>query len=214
MDFAIDTFDDERFGLITGSTCSVLFPLRGDGLRGQRTYAKKLANNMFFKFYDERGGWQTEHGKMAEYFAREHYATYIDSRIEQGGWKRKGNYGGTIDAKIPGVKVVDFKCAVTLDGWLDYLHDPLDKEQIDQLQMYMYLEDLEEAEIAAYLIETQFMTDNGLVYPVPEQQRMIIVRVAKDPEWEERLNNAAPFVIKTRDEFYKNLKERFKLVIA
>jgi len=53
MDLANDKFDSQRFGLITGSECHVLFPEKGTGEVGQRTYAKKLANQMYFKFYDE-----------------------------------------------------------------------------------------------------------------------------------------------------------------
>jgi hypothetical protein len=39
-------FDTNRFGLITGSRCSVLFPKRS-AEKGQRTYAKQLANQMY-----------------------------------------------------------------------------------------------------------------------------------------------------------------------
>src|SRR5688572_17901684 len=166
MLLAIDTFPMERFGLVTGSKCSVLFPLRGDGKVGQRSYAKTLANEKFFQFYDERSTWQTEHGKMAEFWAFEHYEKYIGSNIQKGEWIKKGECGGTTDALLPD-RGVDFKCPTTLNGWLDYLHDPLDKEQKDQCQMYMYLTGLPLWEIAAFLIETQFMTDHGLTYPVP-----------------------------------------------
>jgi hypothetical protein len=209
MQFAIDTFSMERFGLVTGSKCSVMFPLRGEGKVGQRTYAKTLANEMYFQFYDEKGSWQTEHGKMAEFFAFIHYEKYISANIEKGGWKSKGDCGGTTDAELPD-RVIDFKSPTTLNGWLDYIHNPLDKEQVDQLQMYMYLTGKPLAEIAAYLIETQFMSDNGLTYPVPEEKRMIIVRVEKDPTWEGRLKEILPSIIAQRDEFMKRLKMQFE----
>lgn len=208
MHLAIDTFPAERFGLVTGSKCSVLFPLRGDGAVGKRTYAKTLANEMFFKHYDERSTWQTEHGKMAEFFAFEYYQKSVGMDIEKGGWIRKGDCGGTTDAIRPD-RGVDFKSPCSLNGWLDYMHDPLDKEQKDQCQMYMYLTGLPLWEIAAFLIETQFMTDNGLQYPVAEDKRMIIVRVAKDETWESRLNDVLPSVIGIRDEFYQRLQEQF-----
>jgi hypothetical protein len=211
--FAIDTFNMERFGLVTGSKCSVLFPQRGDGVRGQRTYAKTLANQMFFQTYDETSTWQTEHGKMAEHFAFEHYLQYVDPRLEKGGWTRKGDCGGTTDARIPGVRGVDFKCPTSLAKWLDYLHEPLDKDQEHQCQMYMYLEDMPEWEIAAYLTETQFMTDNGLTYPVPEHQRMIRVSVPRNPEWETALKLVMPFLIQERDKFLNTLKERFNGIL-
>lgn len=208
MQFAIDTFSMERFGLVTGSKCSVLFPLRGDGKVGQRTYAKTLANEMFFRFYDEKGTWQTEHGKMAQYFAFLHYQQYISDEITEGRWIKDGDSGGSTDAERPD-RVIDFKSPTTLNGWLDYLHEPLDKEQKDQCQMYMYLTKKPMAEIAAFLTETQFMTDNGLTYPVPEEKRMIIVPVAKDPTWEERYELIRPSLIKQRDEFLEKLKLKF-----
>lgn len=209
MLLAIDTFHMERFGLVTGSKCSVLFPIKGEGKVGQRTYAKTLANERFFKFYDERGSWETEHGKMAEYFALEHYQLYISSEIEKVGWVRDGECGGTIDAERPD-RIVDFKCPTSLNKWLDYIHEPLSKEQINQCQMYMYLKKKPLAEIAAYLTETQFMTDNGLQYPVPEDKRMIIVPVHRDTTWEMRLDEPLKYVISERDIFLEKLKEKFK----
>jgi hypothetical protein len=211
--FAIDTFSNERFGLVTGSKCSVLFPLRGDGAVGKRTYAKTLANEMFFQTYDERSSWQTDHGKMAEALAFEFYNEKIDSTIVQGSWYKQGECGGTIDAMLSS-KVIDFKCPTSLNNWLDYLHEPLDKDQINHLQMYMWLAKKEEAEIAAFLIETQFMTEHGLTYPVAMNKRMITVRVKKDPFWLEKLNeeNALPFVIAKRNEFLEVLKTEFEAV--
>lgn len=208
MLLAIDTFSMERFGLVTGSKCSVLFPLKGEGKVGQRTYAKTLANEMFFQFYDEKGTWQTEHGKMAEHWAFLHYEKYFGANITQGEWVKKGDCGGTTDALLPD-RGVDFKCPTTLNGWLDYIHEPLSKEQKDQCQMYMYLTGLPLWEIAAYLIETQFMTDNGLTYPVPEEKRMIIVPVERDPTWEERLNMVLPSIVGLRNEFLEKLKIAF-----
>jgi hypothetical protein len=208
MNFAVDTFPMERYGLVTGSRCSVLFPLKGDGKVGQRTYAKTLANERFFQHYDETGGWQTEHGKMAEHFAFIHYQEHISQEITVGKWFRKDECGGSTDALRPD-RVIDFKCATSLNGWLDYMHDPLDKKEKDQLQMYMYLTGKEHAEIAAYLTETQFMSDNGLTYPVPEEKRMIIVPVEKDPTWEPRLHEVLPSIISLRDEFYQRLQTEF-----
>jgi hypothetical protein len=207
MNFAIDTFPKERFGLVTGSKCSVMFPLKGDGVVGMTTYAKQLANERFFQFYDEKSAWQMEHGKMAEHFAMIHYREYYGD-LDAGGWYVKGDCGGSTDAESP-TKVVDFKCPVTLEGWLDFLYDKLDKKYFDQLQMYMYLTDKNESEIAAYITETQFMTDNGLTYPVPEEKRMIIVKVLRDPKWEEKLNENLPFVVEMRDKYIEILKAKF-----
>ena len=207
MSFAIDTFPKERFGLVTGSRCSVMFPLKGDGVVGMTTYAKQLANEKFFQFYDEKSAWQMEHGKMAEHYAMIHYReNYGD--LEQGGWISKGECGGVTDAENE-TTVVDFKCPTTLEAWLDYLYEPLDKKQKDQLQMYMYLTGKDQAEIAAYLTETQFMTDNGLKYPVPEAKRMIIVKVEKDKSWEEKLNEQVPFVVTMREKYIQILTNKF-----
>jgi hypothetical protein len=35
MNFAVDKFDQQRFGLITGSAVIVLFPEKGNGKTGQ-----------------------------------------------------------------------------------------------------------------------------------------------------------------------------------
>lgn len=208
MLLAIDSFPVERFGLITGSKCSVLFPLKGDGKVGQRTYAKTLANEKFFQFYDERSSWETEHGKMAEYWALQHYQDHIDESIVKGEWVCIGECGGTIDAETSD-RIVDFKSPTTLSKWLDYLYEPLSKDQYNQLQMYMYLRKKSVAEIAAFLTETQFMTDNGIQYPVPDKQRMIVVRVDKDPTWEMRLDEPLNFVVQQRNEFLERLTEQF-----
>lgn len=207
MEFAIDTFPIERFGLVTGSKCSVMFPLKGDGKIGMTTYAKQLANQKYFKFYDERGGWQTEHGKMAESFARIHYENLFEP-LQDGRFISKGECGGSTDAETDHT-ILDFKSPVTLEGWLDYLYFPLDKSQVDQLQMYMYLTGKDKAKICAYLTETNFMTDNGLTYPVPEDKRMILVDVQKDSTWEERLQEPLKFMINQRDEFIKKLENKF-----
>jgi len=207
MSFAIDTFPTERFGLVTGSKCTVMFPLRGDGVVGMTTYAKQLANEKFFQFYDEKSAWQMEHGKMAEHFSMMHYRQYYGD-LDAGRWIKKGDCGGSTDAEDDD-KVVDFKCPVTLEGWLDFLYDKLDKKYYDQLQMYMYLTGKEKAEIAAYLCETQFMTDNGLTYPVADDKRMIIVKVEKDKGWESKLQEQLPFVIEMRDKYIEVLNQKF-----
>lgn len=201
-------FPKRRFGLITGSKCSVLFPQRGDGKVGKRTYAKELAKQKFFQFYDEMSSRDTEHGKMAEHWAFLHYQTYFDPKIEQGRFVDIGECGGSTDAELADT-VVDFKCPVSLQTWLDYL-DGIDRKQEDQLQMYMYLTKKPKAQIAAYLIETKWMTDNGIVYPVKDEKRMIRVSIERDLEWEERLLEEVPGIVEIRDEYVKKYEELFK----
>lgn len=208
MSFAIDTFPTERFGLVTGSKCSVMFPLRGDGVVGMTTYAKQLAINKFFQFYDEMTSRSTDHGKMAEYYAMIHYKDYFNKDVVSGAWYVKDECGGSTDAETRDT-IIDFKCPVTLEGWIDFEFEKLDKKYVDQLQMYMYLTGKHKAQIAAYLIETQYMTDNGLTYPVEDHKRMIVVNVEKDKSWEGRLLEQLPFVIGMRDKYLEILKTKF-----
>ncbi len=208
MHLAADTFPKERFGLITGSRCSVLFPDRGDGAVGKKTYAKSLANEKYFSYYDEVSTWQMEHGTMGEHFAYLHFQQYIDRTIFKGDFISDGYYGGSPDYEVLEYGI-DFKCSTSLNKWLDYFHLPVSKDQFHQCQMYMFLRKKDLWKIGAFLTETQFMNDNGLTYPVPEDKRMILKDVPKDPTWEERLKESAPKVIEMRDEFYSKLKVKF-----
>lgn len=208
MDLANDKFDKERFGLITGSACSVLFPEKGSGEVGMRTYAKKLANNMYFRYYDEVSTWQMQHGNMNEHEAFTYYQTNYDFNIEKGMWKRDGNFGGTCDA-IAEVYGMDLKCPCSLEAWLSYIHDGIDKQQYHQAQMYMFLFEKPLWKICAYLTETEFMIQRELTYPVPEDKRMIIVEVQRDDNWEEKLFKNSEFVVSARDSFYETLCTQF-----
>lgn len=208
MHLAIDTFPKERFGLITGSKCSVLFPDKGDGKVGMRTYAKTLANEKYFKYYDEFSTWQMQHGDMGEHFAFIHFQEFINKSVFKGEFVYEGDCGGSPDYEVEEYGI-DFKCPTTLEKWLDYFHNGISKDQYHQCQMYMHLRKKNLWKIAAYLTETQFMNDNGLTYPVPETKRMILFDVKQDPEWSVKLNEVAPSVIKQRDEFFDKLKVKF-----
>ena len=208
MDLANDKFDKERYGLITGSPCSVLFPDKGNGEAGMRTYAKKLANNMYFRYYDEVSTWQMQHGNMNEHEAFTYYQTNYDFNIEKGLWKREGNFGGTCDA-IAKDYGMDLKCACSLGAWLDYIHDGIDKQQYHQAQMYMYLFNKPLWKICAYLTETEWQIQRELSYPVEESKRMIIVEIPRDENWEERLLKSSEYVIEERDKFYDTLCKQF-----
>jgi hypothetical protein len=111
---------------------------------------------------------------------------------------------------VAGERGIDFKCPTTLNGWLDYLHTPISKEQYHQCQMYMYLWDLPEWIIAAYLEETQFMSSNGLTYPVPHNKRMITVAISRDNEWKDKLQEPLAFVVRSRNEHLAKLKVHFE----
>lgn len=209
MNFAIDKFDSQRFGLITGSEVGVLFPEKGSGKAGQISYAKKLANQRYFQFYDELSTWQTRHGEMSEAFALVNFQTFINKDAEQGEFKRIGEYGGTCDCLCPEYGV-DFKCPTSLENWLNYLHEGISKQQYWQAQMYMWLFAKPKWIVSAFLIETEFMSNNGLVYPIPEEHRSITVEVEKMPYFDEELHKRGQFVLDLRDEFINQLKQRFQ----
>lgn len=207
MNFAIDQFTEERFGLVTGSQCAPLFTER-DAKKGMETLAKKLANEMYFKFYDEFANRDTEHGNMCEVFAMEFFAEKYDKNIKKGGWYKKDECGGNTDAELS-EHGIDFKCPTKLSTWLDYIHEPISSAQQNQCQMYMYLTGKEKWYIAAFLLETQFMSDNGLVYPVPQNGRMILREVDKDIDWEDKLSINLPKVVQWRNEHLETLKKHF-----
>jgi hypothetical protein len=201
-------FDQKRFGLITGSRCSVLFPKKS-AVVGQQTYAKELARQMFFQFYDDTSTWQTEHGNDMEQFALEHYRERYNSGVQPGMFAMKDDYfGGTCDAICPD-RGVDFKCPTTLNNWLNYT-EGIDESQYHQAQMYMYLFDRDKWEIAAFLQETWRMTERGIVYPVPVEKRMIITTVEKEAGWVELLHARGKQLIEMRDDYYNELQKRFE----
>lgn len=208
MDLANDKFNKGRYGLITGSCCSVLFPDKGDGRKGQISYAKELANRKYFRYYDEVSTWQMQHGNMNEHEAFTFYQNSYDFSIEKGRWESLDEWGGTSDAlgKDYGL---DFKCPTSLSGWLDYIHVGIDKQQWNQAQMYMFLFKKESWKVCAYLTETDWMIQRDLAYPVPPDKRMIIVEVEKDVDWETKLRENSPFVIEERERFYSILCEQF-----
>lgn len=202
-------FDPKRFGLITGSKCAVLHPEKGNGMTGQKTYAKELANNMYFRFYDEQGSWQTEHGKDFESEAYVYYHEKFDkSAVHKPPFIVLDQFGASGDCLCDEYGV-DFKCPTTLNKWLDYIHIGIDKDQFHQAQMYMMLYEKDEWKICAFLAETHKMTENGITYPVPQDKRMISVNVKKDEDWMDKTHEASKFVIEQRDIFYNNLINQF-----
>lgn len=207
MNFAADKFSPERFGIITGSRCSPLVPIKS-AEKGLDTLAKHLANEMYFEFYDEFGNWQTEHGTMAEQFAHQHYQKYFDENIQEGRWLKVGDIGGNTDAEAEDYGV-DYKCPTSLNKWLDYLYSGVDKSQFDQCQHYMMLTGKKRWKIAAYLLETLWMSDNGLTYPVPHEKRMIVTEVKQSEAWVEQFNNSLPMVVQMREIYHNKLIEQF-----
>lgn len=201
-------FNPERFGLVTGSRCTPLVPIKSAEV-GQKTLARELASEMFFKFYDEVSTWQTDHGVFAEEHAFDYYKTKHDPEVKQGRWVSNGMCGGSIDAEGFDY-VLDFKCPTSLNNWLDYIHKGISKDQENQMQMYMYLTGHNKAIIAAYLIETQRMADNGILYPVTADKRMLLITVEKDPNWIIKLKENLPNVIKWRNEYLEVLQNKFK----
>lgn len=209
MDLAIDKFDSRRFGLITGSKCSVLFPDRGDGLVGKTSYAKELASQKYHKYYDEFSTWEMEHGNMAEHEAYDYFKSRFDKTCQKVDFVLNGDFGGTADA-VCNDYGVDFKAPTSLLKWEDYLFEGISKQQYHQCQMYMWLYDKKRWVIAAYLTETLRMGEHGLTYPVKEENRMILVEVEKDDEWVDKLKLNSQIVIEKRELFYKQLENHFE----
>lgn len=210
MNLAIDLFNEERFGLVTGSRCSPLVPIR-DAKKGIRSLAFELAKESVFKFYDEVSSWQMEHGTMNEAFAKQHYIDYYDNSLQDGFWKKKGDIGGNNDAHTDEYGV-DFKCPTTLNNWLSCLIDPIKKEYYDQCQLYMMVFDKPKWLLCHYLTETQKMNDFGLVYPIEESKRMIVQEILPDDEWRKKFEKNLPELVRMRDEFIDVLRLQLKLI--
>jgi hypothetical protein len=204
-----DIFDKNRFGLITGSGCHILFPKRSAEV-GQTTYARQLAINMYFRYYDNISNWRTEHGNLSESSGFEYYQQHYDKNaIYNPPFMHTTYHGGQLDA-ISDEYVLDIKAPTTLDSWLKYFFNGIDDQQYHQMQMYMMLSGKKKARICAYLLETDYMANNGEQYPVDYDKRMIIVEVEKEEGWEDKLNAITPKIITMRDEFYEKLKTQFE----
>ncbi|MGL4598519.1 MAG: hypothetical protein ACRCYO_13460 [Bacteroidia bacterium] len=206
-ELANDKFPKERFGLITGSRCTPLFPKKSAEV-GQRQLAKELANEMFFQFYDETSTRHTDHGEYAEGFALEYFQKHHCKEAIRPEFIRDGDHGGSGDCLAP-LYGADFKCPTSLKKWLDYLHEGIDEDQYNQCQMYMRLYNRPKWYVAAFLIETLWMNDWGLKYPVPEDKRMILIEVKRSEEWNTKLDDITPKIIKMRDFFYDKLVNQF-----
>ena len=210
MELAVDKFHPERYGHITGSKAYILMPESGKVVEGMRTYAKQLAKERYFQYYDEVSTWQMEHGNQSESYALAHWRKYVNPDLQEGYFKRIGELAGTCD-HICDDYLVDSKCPVSMENWLNYLYEGVSKQQYHQGQMYCYLFDRPRIIFGAYLCETNRMSDYGLVYPVPESQRLIQIEVVSDPNWIDKFMLMAEKVIAMRDEYIELLTERFPI---
>lgn len=203
--------DDKRFGLVTGSRCSPLVPIKS-AEKGLDSLAFELATEMYFKYSDEVSTWQMEHGHYGEPFAFEHFKKYYDDSIELGRFINTGDEGGSTDAEA-NLYGLDFKCPTTLVDWLEYYtitESNLDRKYYNQCQMYMRLTGKKVWYICAYLIETLRMNDNGDVYPVSESKRMILVRVNFNQEWNDKFDKNLPTLVSKREEYFELIKSRYE----
>jgi len=185
-------------------------PESGKVVQGMQTYAKQLAKERYFQFYDEVSTWQTEHGNQSESYALAHWRKYVNPDLQEGYFKRIGELSGTCD-HICDDYLVDSKSPVSMENWLNYLYEGVSKQQYHQGQMYCYLFDRPRIIFGAYLCETNRMSDFGLVYPVPESQRLIQIEVVSDPNWINKFLPMAEKVIAMRDEYIELLSERFPI---
>ena len=210
MELAVDKFHPERYGHITGSKAYILMPESGKVVEGMRTYAKQLAKERYFQYYDEVSTWQMEHGNQSESYALAHWRKYVNPDLQEGYFKRIGELAGTCD-HICDDYLVDSKCPVSMENWLNYLYEGVSKQQYHQGQMYCFLFNRPRIIFGAYLCETNRMSDYGLVYPVPESQRLIQIEVVSDPNWIDKFMPMAEKVIAMRDEYIELLSERFPI---
>jgi hypothetical protein len=203
-------FSPKRYGLITGSKCAVLHPKKSAEV-GQRTYARRLASQMYFKFYDNTSTWQTEHGKDFEETAFDFYKlNYDKTAIHKPEFKCLDNFGGSADCLCEDYGV-DFKCPTSLEKWEDYMYDGIDDQQYHQAQMYIWLYNKKSWKVCAFLTETHKMIENGITYPVPHNKRMIVIDVFPQDGWVEKTYKNAIPVIQQRDQYYNALVEKFIL---
>lgn len=201
-------FDTRRSGKITASQVHILFPKR-DNPKTKETYAKHLANEMFFGEIQQGETWQTEHGNDAEYHANNYFTQFYDFNVNfKPEFICKGEFGGTPDA-ISTTYGIDYKCPTSLEKWLDYIHEGIDHQQWHQCQMYMWLTGLKHWKICAFLIENKFMSEQSINYPVPYENRMIVIDVPCDENWANDIQEKAQPIIEMRDKYFNNLKLAF-----
>lgn len=206
---AQDIFPRERYGLITGSECSVMFPDKyKPDMVGVVSYARSLAIQKYFQFYDLVGTWQMEHGNLCEPIAAEFYAERFDSSIIKADWKKHEHYeaGGSADYLVPDIEGIDFKCPTTLEKWLSY-RKGIDHQQYCQAQMYMFVYGFEKWSVCAFLMETDKMSNLGISYPVPIEKRLIKTEIDVSKEWQRLLIERMPNVIEKRNAFIAEFKE-------
>jgi len=197
---------EKRFGMITGSECHVLFP-KISAKVGVTTYAKKLAKEIVFGWRDEVNTWQMDHGHMGESVAREWFIKNIDPDCFQPDFIQSGNFGASGDLLTSFDYGVDFKCPTSMEKWLEYLTEGISNQQYCQAQMYMHLYGYEKWKVCAFLEETSFMSNNGLVYPIEEKNRCIHVDVEKEKGWGDLLEDRSIDLIRQRDEYVKIYQE-------
>lgn len=204
---AQDIFPPERYGLVTGSRCTPLVPKRS-AEKGMDTLARTLAKERYFQYYDELETWQMEHGKMNEHPAFEYWNEMYEP-IQKGRFIMDGDIGGSTDAEGEDFGV-DFKCPTTLENWLNFLYEPItDGIYYNQAQLYMILTGHKRWVVAAYLMETDWMSTQGLKYPVSESNRIILNEIIPDQEWIDKFYSNLPKVIELRDQYVSLLKFKF-----
>ena len=201
-------FDPKRIGKITGSQVHLLFPRRENKV-SQLTYAKHLANEMFFGEIKSPETWQTKHGKNSEYHANNYYTEHYDFGVTyKPPFIENGVFGGTPDA-IATTYGIDYKCPTSFEKWIDYLYEGIDHQQYHQMQLYMWLTGLKHWKVCAFLTETEKMEEDGLKYPIEDTKRMLVINVAYDENWANELEERAKFIIEHRNIFYEALKVKF-----
>lgn len=213
--FSIDILSPDRLGKVTASRCDVLFPAR-DAKKGIDNLAWELANEYLFGYTDTVSTWQTEHGLNNEYHAEKHYEQYY------------GGFGSRPDPIIDHANQIagspdyldithncgcDWKCPTSYANWSEWMRPgfELSKNYYYQAQFYMFITGATLWKVCAYLTETLKMVDNGLVYPITEEKRMIVIPVEPDKVFFDSLIERVRPVIEKRNEYIEVITNRLKL---
>jgi hypothetical protein len=220
-----ERFHKSRAGKVNASECHICFTDGGKEskklTKGQITYAEKLAIQSYFQHYDEVQSWRFEHGHMAEPFGIEHLNNHFKNNVvaipqNDYQWNDEFQYGGGGDAidEYSGLGLsddsgYDIKAPTSILKWSSYITSGISKQQYHQCQMYIELYKKKRWYIAAYLKENVWMVKREETYPVPEHQRMVLIKVEREEGWKEKLEAITPKIIAQRDIFYNTLKEQF-----
>ncbi len=220
---------DERRGRITASQIHKLFTATGSIANNDtaRNYIRSLAMEDFFGLHESADAWQLAHGHYAEPLAVQAYEQLTGRNVDQLQFITIGEYlGATPDGVDSEDVLLDFKAPVSLQNWALQAMKPISSDYWHQLQMGMVATKTEKARLCFYLTETERMTDYDKYYPVPEDNRLIILELEKDEglyehcrvpgaeTYEDVLNTITATFMMEKDNFMDILAQSFPEIAA